>query len=435
MVTEQQVLEALRPIMDPDLGKDIVSLGFVKNIRINPDLVAFDIELTTPACPVKSRFQQEAQDRVMRLEGVRHVNVNMTSRTRTAAQTSDGLGEVATIIAVASCKGGVGKSTVAAHLARELARRGHATGLLDADLFGPSVPTLFNVHVDGVNGDAAGMIIPVEARGVKLMSFGFLLGDGPAVMRGPMVSGYMNQILKQVAWGKLDFLIIDMPPGTGDIQLTITQAVTLSGAVMVTTRQSLSLVDVARGIMMFEKVNVPLLGVVENMSYFVCDACNAKHVIFGSENQRDVSEQFGLPMLARLPIEKSIAESVRDTIAPPESVGTMVDAIVRTQGMQSAQENLNPTVTYNATSIQVVWPDGTIGTIDNRTARLACGCAVCHDEYTGEAKVDPGSLPTTIQPTEITPLGNYAVRIAWNDGHETGIYPYRQLQTLSGTNR
>ncbi|MEI7999605.1 MAG: Mrp/NBP35 family ATP-binding protein, partial [Candidatus Omnitrophota bacterium] len=188
-----------------------------------------------------------------------------------------GLSKVKNIIAVSSCKGGVGKSTVAAGVAKALLRQGMKVGLLDADLHGPSIPTLFNLPSVDIRLNEFKMAVPAEVEGLKLMSFGFLLGDAPAVMRGPIVANYIQQLLFQTDWGELDYLIIDMPPGTGDIQLTITQSIRLTGAVIVTTRQTLSLVDVARGILMFEKVKVPILGIVENMAFFICDACEKKH--------------------------------------------------------------------------------------------------------------------------------------------------------------
>ncbi|MBD3419231.1 MAG: P-loop NTPase [Chitinivibrionales bacterium] len=430
MATREDVLKALSAIIDPDFGKDIVSLGFVKDVAFHDDLAKVTIELTTPACPVKSEFQRRAEQLLLALPGINHVNVNMTSRRQEAANSASGLTQVANIIAVASCKGGVGKSTVAAHLARELAQRGFKTGLLDADLFGPSVPTLFNVQAKGVHVDERKMITPFKIDDIRLMSFGFLLGDGPAVMRGPMVSGYMQQILHQVNWGELDYLIIDMPPGTGDIQLTITQSLRISGAVIVTTRQALSLVDVARGIMMFEKVNVPMLGIVENMAYFTCDDCKKRHIIFGSDADGDAGERFGLDTLARLPVNRSLAEALASEYAAFEDITHMVDATVRALGKRSAENEQLPEIGFDTSHVSINWPDGVKSKIENKQLRAHCRCASCVDEYSGEKTLHDDSIPETIVPATVSPLGNYAVHIAWNDGHDSSIYPYKQLKEI-----
>ncbi|OGX25542.1 MAG: hypothetical protein A3D10_08480, partial [Omnitrophica WOR_2 bacterium RIFCSPHIGHO2_02_FULL_48_11] len=266
MINEQVVLKALSQIIDPDFNRDIVSLGFIKNMKLEGAKVSFDIALTTPACPVKSEFQRQAEQFVGAVPGIKEVKVNMTSqpfqRPATAQDVPDTLTQVRSIIAVSSCKGGVGKSTVAAYLAQELARRGFKVGLVDVDIHGPSIPTIFNLSKAEVYVNEKKQFLPIVKNNLKIMSFGFLLGDAPAVMRGPIVSRYVQQILHGTAWGELDYLFIDMPPGTGDVQLTITQTVRLNGAVIVTTRQTLSLVDVARGILMFEKVEVPILGVI-----------------------------------------------------------------------------------------------------------------------------------------------------------------------------
>ena len=238
MVTEEQVLAELSKIIDPDFQRDIVSLGFVQDMVIESDTVAFTIELTTPACPLSPVFQKQAIDLVGDLPDVEHVRVTMTARKsedRRMNTEESGLKDVTYILAVSSCKGGVGKSTVSAMLARTLAARGSKVGLLDADVYGPSIPTLFNVHKPGIRATDDNRFYPNEVDGLKLMSFGFLMGDGPAVIRGPMVAQYMQQLLHGVLWGELDYLIIDMPPGTGDIQLTISQSVQIDASVIVTT--------------------------------------------------------------------------------------------------------------------------------------------------------------------------------------------------------
>jgi ATP-binding protein involved in chromosome partitioning len=475
-IDQDSVLAALGTVIDPDFRKDIVSLGFVKNLRINDDHVAFDIELTTPACPVKVEFQRVAEAAVRAVAGVRSVNVNMTSRVRKPQNQNPGLAKVKNIIAVASCKGGVGKSTVAANIARELSRRGFATGLLDADIFGPSVPTLFGIHRPEIREGESGLIEPLVVNGMKLMSFGFLVDEGPAILRGPMVSQYIQQLLGQVAWGELEYLIIDMPPGTGDVQLTITQAIRLSGAVIVTTRQSLALVDVERGIQMFEKVKVPMLGIVENMSYFVCDNCDKKHYIFGhgpnghgnsshgngssgnggpgkaglgrpagdasssSDPSHDgdgssLSDKYGLETLVRIPINQDI---VGDLDRPAENpfVSELVDNMIRAQGRRSLEDGTIPTVengvVYKGSpGFRVTWQDGTRGFVRHRELRADCRCASCVDERSGEKLLRDADIPDDLMALEIESLGNYALRISWSDGHNTGIYPWTQIRRFA----
>ena len=431
-VKSEDVLKALSVIIDPDFRKDIVSLGFVKNIGIDGGEVSFDIELTTPACPIKSDFQKNAEEAVLALEGVDKVKVNMTAKeVKKDDKNKGGLEQVNNILAIASCKGGVGKSTVAANVARELASRGFKIGLLDADIFGPSVPTLFNIHKPDVRADEEKRIIPIEKNGMKIMSFGFFLGDSPAILRGPIVSGYIQQLLTGVKWGELDYLVIDMPPGTGDIQLTMTQTIQLNGAVMVTTRQALSLVDVAKGIEMFEKVNVPMLGVVENMSYFDCDGCGKRHYIFGGDEDNIVTKKYGLETLMQLPIKANsgITGHIDRDFKDPDIV-TMVDNIVRAIGKNAYKKKTTPRFSYDDEKISFVWLDGTKSEVSNFDLRADCGCAVCVDEYTGEKLLNRDDIRKDIKPTEIIPLGNYALKIVWNDGHNSGIYPYRQIHSL-----
>ncbi len=430
MVSNKQVLDALSVIIDPDFKKDIVSLGFIKNIKIDNDSVSLDIELTTPACPIKNEFQKSAEEIISGLDGVNNVKVNMTAReVKKSEKNKDGLSKVRNLIAVSSSKGGVGKSTVAANIARELSSRGFKTGLLDADIFGPSIPTLFNLHNVDIQADKDKNMIPVDLNGLKIMSFGFFLGDSPAILRGPIVSGYIQQLLTGVAWGELDYLIIDMPPGTGDIQLTMTQTVQLSGAVIVTTREALSLVDVAKGIEMFETVKVPMLGVVENMSHFICDNCNKKHYLFGSDRENIITEKYGLETLMELPIKKGITNHLDKPYSDPD-IKELVDKVARAIGKMSFAPNTTPEYEFDDEKLSFTWPDGTRSQVKNLDLRADCGCAVCVDEYSGEKLLKVEDLPKDIKPTEITPLGNYALKITWSDGHSSGIYPYKQIRKL-----
>jgi len=312
-VTSDQVLTALRPIVDPDFNQSIVDLGFVKNIAIDGDRVAFDIELTTPACPVKAEFERAARERVEALDGVREAAVQMTAQTRSASVASpnaEALPGVRNTIAVASGKGGVGKSTTAVNLALALRASGASVGLMDADVYGPSLPLL-----TGVSGRPQAIdkrILPLEGYDLKLMSMGFFLtDDSPVIWRGPMVHGLVRQFLTDVDWGELDYLIIDCPPGTGDAALTLTQQAPLSGAVIVTTANDLSLIDARKGLQMFQKVKVPVLGIVENMSYFTPpepEFAGRKYYLFGQGGGRRIAEELGVDFLGEVPIDPRIVE-------------------------------------------------------------------------------------------------------------------------------
>jgi ATP-binding protein involved in chromosome partitioning len=314
-VTPERVLDALRPIIDPDFRKSIVELGFVKNLRVEGDRVAFAIELTTPACPVKSEFEKAARERVAALPGVRQVDVTMTSNTRgAAAAPRDGvvLAGVRNTIAVASGKGGVGKSTAAINLALALREAGATVGVMDADVYGPSLPLLLGVtgRPETIERDGQKRIAPLEAYGMRVMSMGFFVNENsPVIWRGPMVHGLIRQFLADVEWGELDYLVIDLPPGTGDAALTLTQQAPLSGAVIVTTANDLSVLDARKGLKMFEKVAVPVLGVVENMSYFVPpDLPDRRYYIFGQGGGKRVADELGVDFLGEVPIDPRVVE-------------------------------------------------------------------------------------------------------------------------------
>ncbi len=312
-VTENQVLDALRPIVDPDFRKDIVELGFVKDVAINGGDVSFAIELTTPACPIKDEFQREAQARVEALDGVENVSVTMTARTRQAPDGSDPEAEavlpgVRRTIAVASGKGGVGKSTAAINLALALQKAGASVGVMDCDVYGPSLPLL--TGTSGRPATQGKKILPLEGHGLKLMSIGYFTDDeSPVIWRGPMVHGLIRQFLTDVLWGELDYLIVDMPPGTGDAALTLTQTAPLSGAVIVTTANDLSLIDARKGLEMFRKVDIPVLGVLENMSFFTPpDLPDRKYYIFGEGGGKRVAQDLDVDFLGEVPIDSRLVE-------------------------------------------------------------------------------------------------------------------------------
>ena len=312
-VSDLQINTALSVIIDPDLNKDIVSLGFVRNIEITGTTVSLEINLTTPACPVKETFKEKAEKALLEVPGIEKAVVKMTATTRTTQADTDArtpaLRGVKNIIAVASGKGGVGKSTTAVNLAFALRQTGAKVGLLDADVYGPSIPKMIKIDTKASVGEGSNIIVPPESDGIKLISVGmFNEGDKAAILRGPMAAGLIKQFLTQVAWGDLDYLIIDYPPGTGDIQLTISQTAPITGAVIVTTPQEVSLLDVRKAISMFKTLKVPVLGVIETMSYFICDGCDKKHYLFNQGGGERLVREFGVPLLAGIPVDPMVSK-------------------------------------------------------------------------------------------------------------------------------
>ncbi len=307
MVTQEQVLDALRAVQDPDLHKDIVTLGFVKEVKIAGGEVDFTVELTTPACPVKDQLKTEAEQRVLALPGVSAARAKMTADVRARG----GFGRqqvpgIRNILAVGAGKGGVGKSTTAVNLALALSRRGARVGLMDADVYGPNIPQMLGISSQPEVSDDKRMIPPV-GHGLKVMSMGMLVPpDQPVIWRGPMLHGAVQQFMRDVEWGELDYLVVDLPPGTGDVSLSMSQSVPVAGAVVVTTPQGVSVSDVRKAVAMFRQLNIPVLGVVENMSYFVCGHCQERTDIFGHGGGARMAEDLGIPLLGEVPIDTRV---------------------------------------------------------------------------------------------------------------------------------
>jgi ATP-binding protein involved in chromosome partitioning len=309
-VKQASVLKALKVVMDPDLHRDIVSLGFIQDLKIEGDRVAFTIELTSPACPVKDQLRDQARAAVMQLPGVSAVDVRLSARVREAAG-SDGarqsLPGVKNIIAVGAGKGGVGKTTVAVNLAIALAKSGGKVGILDGDIYGPNVPIMLGMQADLITDGTK--IVPAEKYGLQVISMGFLTGaDAPIIWRGPMLHGVLQQFFREVRWSPLDYLIVDMPPGTGDVALSLSQTVPVAGAIVVTTPQQVSLSDSGRAVAMYKKLDIPVLGIIENMAYFACPACQHEADIFGHGGGETMAAALGTPFLGRIPIYQPIRE-------------------------------------------------------------------------------------------------------------------------------
>lgn len=309
---EQTLRDTLRGVKYPGFSRDIVSFGLVKEIRVEGRDVAVQLVLTTGEPAVARQIREEAQAVLSRVSDVGRIDVKVDVQAPAQAAgppSPANLEGVKHVVAVASGKGGVGKSTVAANLAVALGATGVRVGLCDCDLYGPSIALMFGSN-ERPMADDEDRILPIEREGLKLMSMGFLLEDGsPAVLRGPMVTRYTQQFLRQVAWAPLDYLILDLPPGTGDIQLTIVQTIALSGAVIVTTPQEVALIDARKAVAMFRKTNVPVLGIVENMSFFVCPGDGRHYDIFGSGGGEREAARLGVPLLGKVPIEIALRES------------------------------------------------------------------------------------------------------------------------------
>jgi len=353
MITTEKILAALRNVQEPDLGKDLVTLNMIQDIEIKGNEVSFTVVLTTPACPMKDMMRTACENAIRLLvskEAV--VKVNFTAQT-TSKRVDAGaiLPQVKNIIAVFSGKGGVGKSTVAANLALALSQGGASVGLMDADIYGPSVPIMFGVRgerplMEDVNGK--GMILPLERFGIKLMSIGLLVDEkNTVVWRGPMASSAVKQFVSDVKWGSLDYLIIDMPPGTGDIHLTLLQTVPVTGSVIVTTPQDVALADAKKGIAMFgqAQLNVPLIGLVENMSYFTpAELPDNRYYIFGKQGGRRLADEYDIPFLGEIPLVQSIREGgdqgvpamMGDELVTKQAFTQFASLVVRSIAMRNA---------------------------------------------------------------------------------------------------
>jgi ATP-binding protein involved in chromosome partitioning len=323
-VTEQDVLQALSQIEDPDLHRDIVALGFVQKPQISDGVVDVRIVLTTPACPVRETIEADARRLLLELPGVREANVTMEANVpQHGAGQKRPVDGVRHIIAIASNKGGVGKSTVASNLAVALAGLGARVGLMDADVTGPNIPTMMGV-AQGSQADGPGGLRLEERFGVKVCSIGFVLPKGtPVVWRGPMIGTAVRQLLHDIDWGDLDYLLIDLPPGTSDASMSMAQEAPISGVVIVSTPQDVALEDAAKAVSMFDKLNVPVFGVVENMSYFTCPHCAERTEIFGHGGARQAADDLGLEFLGELPLDPETRrggdQGIPVVVAAPES--------------------------------------------------------------------------------------------------------------------
>ena len=434
------ILNALSNIIDPDLGKDIVTLNFVKDLKIDNGNVEFTLELTTPACPIKDQFKASAETFVKQVEGVKSVTVNMTAQTKKNPlidAEKKNLQHITNIIAVSSCKGGVGKSTVAVNLAYALKQAGATVGLFDADVYGPSLPTMLQTS-DELTMDGND-ISPLDINGVKCMSFGYALDqsdEGAVILRGPMVTKIISQFLCQTKWGHCDYLIIDMPPGTGDIQITLCQLLPLTAAVIVTTPQHISFVDVVKGVEMFDRLKVPIAGAVENMSYLKTG--NTTHYPFGKGAMKRLIAEFGFQNTCELELDEKMSTSAdqgtpyietEKTSHNAKQLKAFTEKLVREVSKIQNGGLQIPKVNYSKeTGIQIEFADG-LKTFTPKYLRLECRSALTRDELTNKRLIDEKDIPENIYPMSMNPVGNYALGINWSDGHSS-LYPYEFLKLL-----
>lgn len=322
-LTTRDILTALSTVQEPELHKDLVTLNMIRNIEIEGDVVRFAIVLTTPACPLRNKIEAEARQAVLGLPGARSVEITMQASVPSDGRNRDGLAvPIKNVVAIASGKGGVGKSTVAVNVAVSLAKSGAKVGLLDADIYGPNIPTMMGV--ERMPPATNGKLTPAEAYGVKVMSIGFMVKPGqPLIWRGPMLHSAIRQFLNDVVWGELDYLVIDLPPGTGDAQLSLAQSISLSGGVIVTLPQQVSVEDASRGLFMFKQLNVPILGVIENMSFLELPD-GSRMDLFGAGGGEKLAETAGVPYMGAIPIDPEVRVGgdigVPIVVSSPDSV-------------------------------------------------------------------------------------------------------------------
>ncbi len=447
MTKQDEVLQKLATITEPRQQQDIVTLGLVQNLAVDGDIgsVSFTLDAATQPEEVRQQLQTACEKALREISWVNDTMVMLAPprqvRENPLTVNSPGLKGVKHIIAVSSCKGGVGKSTVAVNLAYSLSAKGHKVGLFDADIYGPSLPTM--VQIEGAElYQENDLIVPLAYLGVKLMSFGFIpSASGAAIMRGPMVTQIINQLLTTTNWGELDYLVLDLPPGTGDVQLTLTQLIPITAAVIVTTPQQLSFVDVVKGIQMFDKLKVPTVAIVENMCYFECPGCGTKHHLFGQGASRRIVEQYGIRNAFEMPVNPELSKSgdggipfvlVHPKADPTKRFHELADAVQHEVTALEQGLQLRPRVSFvPGAGIEVKLDEQRHGMITPADLRRKCRCANCVEEFSGKPLLNPEDVADNVYPVRMQPMGNYAIAMQWSDGHSSSIYPFDMLLELA----
>jgi ATP-binding protein involved in chromosome partitioning len=455
-VTSADVLDSLRKVTDPTSGRDLVSLGLVVNVRVQAGKVSFDLYVPAASEGHIDALKAAAVKAVKAVPGVSAVFPNVFKKPKPrvvhGAQAVPGVNHV---IVVGSGKGGVGKSTSAVNLAAALKKLGYKVGMLDADIYGPSVPTMLGRYLPTSSEPLEArmdenLIIPFDVDGMKVISIGYLIGkDQPTVWRAPMATKMIQQFLLGVKWGELDFLIIDLPPGTGDIQLTISQQANITGAVVVTTPQRVAVNIARKGLLMFKHVGVPVLGLIETMSGFACGECGAVTSIFGEGGAAQLAKDDSVPLLGQIPVDADLVRACDEgepiVMRAPQSpsaraylqAASQLVATVEAQagdGADLVPLAVEPIPGDSSASgghrLAVYWSDGQKFVYNARHLRGHCPCAVCVDEFTGERKVGEAAVAEDVALEKALPVGRYGVNLVWNDKHSTGIYTYRYLREL-----
>ena len=453
VITSALVLDALRKVTDPTSGKDLVSLGLIVNIRVQQGKVSFDVYIPSHAEAHSDTLREQCTRAVKALPGVTAVMPNIFKKPKPrVVHGSQAIPGINHVVVVGSGKGGVGKTTSTVNLALALKKLGYNVGLLDADIYGPSVPVMLGKNMAGDLSQPAmdeGQIVPFELAGIKVISMGLLVSrDQPTVWRAPMATKMINQFLLGVKWGELDFLLIDLPPGTGDIQLTISQQSNLSGAIVVTTPQQVAVEVARKGLLMFKHVGVPILGLIETMSGFACGDCGAVTSIFGSGGAERLSAQEGTPILGKIPVDAALVRAcdegepivVRDPKSPSaqaymQAAAKMVATLESTASLDKelvplAVEPMPAATQDGQHRLAIFWSDGQKYIYEAKALRFMCPCAGCVDEFSGERKIKLASIASDISLEKALPVGRYGVNLFWNDKHSTGIYTYRYLREL-----
>jgi Mrp family chromosome partitioning ATPase/DUF971 family protein len=439
--TKEDVLEKLKTIINPTTKETLVDSGFIQSCEINNNDLNLRIDLPKSLENQKHQFKALIKHTLNDLDKlIVNVQVNiLPDENIITSEQKNNLSKVKNILAVSSCKGGVGKSTVSVNLAYSLAKLGNKVGIFDADLYGPSLPTMVNcVTPLDIEKDS---IEPLVHENVKLMSFGFTQDEhntGPAILRGPMVSQIVHQLVSQTNWGELDYLVIDLPPGTGDVQLTLCQVLPITAAVIVTTPQHISFVDVVKGIEMFDTLKVPVIAAVENMSFFE-DANGEKSFPFGKGALAHLENEFGFKNTLEIPLEGKLSHCGDQGTPFVETHPTHTITKLLAGFSKSIEAEIEkikkhgvtqPKVSFDEKNGVLIAPEGTTPYyINAKRLRLDCRSALNKDEFTGESLVDASDIAEDVYPLSMNPVGNYALGINWSDGHSS-LYPYEQLMSL-----
>ena len=442
----KEITDALATVKDSYFNKDIITLGYVKGMSIGADNLRFSLRLPAPLMRDHDELAQKCKIALKDIEGIKNIEIKKDWEVQrlpslNAPNTPNSLQNVKNIIAIASGKGGVGKSTVTVCIAEAFAQAGAKVGILDIDVYGPSIPNMVGLGDHQLAGAQEGVLEPVEAHGMKIMSMGFLATkDTPVVWRGPIASQLVQQFLGAVDWGELDYLFVDMPPGTGDIQLTLSQTVPLTGAVIVTTPQEVAHTIAEKGLRMFQQVKIPILGIVENMAGFTPPGSDEIFHIFGEGGGTSAAEEFELPMLGQIPIRQDLREAMDNgTVYSNDNINSIASLIAVEAMAVVTNEELSPfapqeiNLANDGETLVIKWQDNVEHVISAFNVRFMCPCAHCVDEITGEKIVKETDIPPDVKITESVPVGRYGVRFNFTDpspGAGAGIYTFSFLRKL-----